>query len=732
MPRDGSGFYAVPPGTDGAPDTTIDSARYNLFTADLEQVLNTPSPIISGGTGGSSPDAALKNIGGEKAGQVVTNFNQTTWLSGSFFAASTATGGPIANHAFSGIAYVTDVNNMFIEARDKDGTTLPAPKYIRQMKAGVWGAWTVETTGGGGATGPPGQPGVGAPPSVLIPQPAGTPGQPGTATPYAREDHVHPRGLVSAFSFTGNNTSIAAPPTDINIANLPSKNPTGADFLLLSDQAASGAWKKALVSSIGGGGGGGGGNVVGPSAGAVDGHVAVFDGATGLLIKDGGPPGTGGGASVTISDTPPASPTAGNLWWESDTGNLYIFYNDGNSSQWVLAVPAVSASALNAVTYTPQTLTTDVGTTMGQCSQSRTNIYAAPFDALAYSGLQINGSMDVSQELGITGTSISGTYICDGWLLGRASAAVVAAAQAQGHFSNFVNDINIVVTTAGPATPAAGDNVYLAHRIEGYRIARLSWGTTNAQPITLCFWTRHVRTGLYSVSIRTAASDRSYIATYTQNVSDTPEYKVVTIPGETTGTWANTNVSAMVIGFALATGATQTAPAANTWYTTNYTAAPGQVNAVQATTDRFRITGLVVLPGLEAPTAARSPLIMRPYDQELLTCQRYWESSYDYGLSPGAVSDNGSVRFYFNGGTAAAYTASLLIRFKVNKRGAPTVTSYSPTTGASGKVRDRGNNTDVNASIVFPGTSGMGIDGSLSASIGQVNLNAHYVADARL
>lgn len=45
------------------------------------------------------------------------------------------------------------------------------------------------------------------------------------------------------------------------------------------------------------------------------------------------------GASVTISATPPASPTAGNLWWNStdSDGNLYIYYNDGSSSQWVPA-----------------------------------------------------------------------------------------------------------------------------------------------------------------------------------------------------------------------------------------------------------------------------------------------------------------------------------------------------------------------------------------------------------
>ena len=48
------------------------------------------------------------------------------------------------------------------------------------------------------------------------------------------------------------------------------------------------------------------------------------------------------------------------------------------------------------------------------------------------------------------------------------------------------------------------------------------------------------------------------------------------------------------------------------------------MNGVAATSDRFRITGVVLLPGTEAPSAARSPLIMRPFDQELVTCQRYY------------------------------------------------------------------------------------------------------------
>lgn len=56
--------------------------------------------------------------------------------------------------------------------------------------------------------------------------------------------------------------------------------------------------------------------------------------------------GAGGGTTVTISDTPPGSPSAGNLWWESDTGSLYIYYNDGTSSQWMQVTTGVAPKVL--------------------------------------------------------------------------------------------------------------------------------------------------------------------------------------------------------------------------------------------------------------------------------------------------------------------------------------------------------------------------------------------------
>ena len=40
---------------------------------------------------------------------------------------------------------------------------------------------------------------------------------------------------------------------------------------------------------------------------------------------------------VSVDDTPPLNAVSGDLWWEADSGDLFIYYDDGDSSQWVTA-----------------------------------------------------------------------------------------------------------------------------------------------------------------------------------------------------------------------------------------------------------------------------------------------------------------------------------------------------------------------------------------------------------
>ena len=47
----------------------------------------------------------------------------------------------------------------------------------------------------------------------------------------------------------------------------------------------------------------------------------------------------GGNASVTVGPNPPGSPAIGDLWWDPESGTLFIYYTDNDSSQWVPASP---------------------------------------------------------------------------------------------------------------------------------------------------------------------------------------------------------------------------------------------------------------------------------------------------------------------------------------------------------------------------------------------------------
>ena len=58
-----------------------------------------------------------------------------------------------------------------------------------------------------------------------------------------------------------------------------------------------------------------------------------------------GPAGPAGGVTVNVSDAAPTSPVAGQLWWNSSVNKLYIYYTDANSSQWVQATTPGAAGA---------------------------------------------------------------------------------------------------------------------------------------------------------------------------------------------------------------------------------------------------------------------------------------------------------------------------------------------------------------------------------------------------
>ncbi len=88
----------------------------------------------------------------------------------------------------------------------------------------------------------------------------------------------------------------------------------------------------------------------------------------------------GGNGTVTISTTAPSSPTTGTLWYNSNSGRLFIYYDDGDSSQWVDAAPfnTTTPSAVDFPTGDYGDFSTTYTDAFGQ------NIGDTTYDCLSY------------------------------------------------------------------------------------------------------------------------------------------------------------------------------------------------------------------------------------------------------------------------------------------------------------------------------------------------------------
>jgi Domain of unknown function (DUF4082) len=120
-------------------------------------------------------------------------------------------------------------------------------------------------------------------------------------------------------------------------------------------------------------------------------------GATGAT----GPAGPTGGQIMYIGDGPPASPVVGQTWWESDTGNAFIYYDDGNTVQWVPqhvgALPPAGSGGGTTILDGTATPTAGVG--------SGGNYYIDTDDHIMYGPKQVAATENVVQDTGAAAQS---------------------------------------------------------------------------------------------------------------------------------------------------------------------------------------------------------------------------------------------------------------------------------------------------------------------------------------
>jgi hypothetical protein len=588
MPRDGSFIYTIPPGTEGVPDTTIESAKYNTFIHDVETDLNAPRPIIAGGTGGNSPAQARDNLDAEVSMQVLTNFDSDPLEVGSFYAAATATNPPVAGHAFTGIIYGPDANNLVISGRDLNDTITPGRVWTRQKIAGVWSAWSNES--------------------------------------------VFDKVAKAGDTMTGN----------LKISKL---NPQ----LTLDDTAAG---SQALVVTRAG--------------------VARWQENYGLNAETGANVGsdyaigryTDAGALIDLP-----------LQITRSTGLAKIL---ANPTDPLGIVPKQYVDGV-AVRYDTAQALTDP-----QQLQARSNVYAAPFDAEAFNGIQVNAAMDISQW-GITSYGLvqgSLQYIVDCWQahVNNTVTAITVTPSAVGGVVGQTLHLQMQCALGGPWT-GAGDYCRFYTAIEGHRVRRLGWGAAGAIPITICFMMYGPTPGKVAVAVNSSDALHSYVGTVTLNAANTWEFKSITIPPDTSGNWLNDNRLGMGISICSLCGSNFQATA-GVWNTSGSQrlCTSDTANQQAAAGQNWGITGVAIFPGSQGPTnATQLAQCMRPRWMELELCKRYWQLILLGWVGVSVTGNNHGANFQF--GVECRVVPTMGLSSNVQNVGFPTSSATFQQTG---------------------------------------------------
>jgi hypothetical protein len=295
----------------------------------------------------------------------------------------------------------------------------------------------------------------------------------------------------------------------------------------------------------------------------------------------------------------------------------------------------------------------------------------------------INGDMRIDQRN--NGAAVSGSthFPVDRFKAEYSGSGALTSQQSTDAPIGFTNSVRITVTTVDSSI-SSNEYYQFTQMIEGNNLADFNLGTANCSSMAVSFWVKASQTGTYSVQLANSAGTRCYPSTITVNSSNTWEYKTISVPATTAGTFLNDSGVGIGIRIGFAYGSGFNGATANTWgnfssFASSFVTPSNNMMATNGAT--FFLTGVQLEKGSTATS-----FDYRPYGTELALCQRYYEKSYNIDVAPGnaAGTNNapGSVGMYFEGCTAVSAT----IFYKVTKRAQPTITPYNPSNGTSGVI----------------------------------------------
>ena len=282
----------------------------------------------------------------------------------------------------------------------------------------------------------------------------------------------------------------------------------------------------------------------------------------------------------------------------------------------------------------------------------------------------INGAMVIDQRnAGASVTPTNDSYSLDRWNFTVSQTSKFTAQQNAGSVTlpaGFTNYLG--VTSSSAYSVLSGDYFGLRQKIEGFNVADLGWGTSNAATVTLSFKVYSSLTGTFGGVLTNSAWDRSYPYTYTISAANTWTTISVTIAGDTSGTWLKTNGVGLVVLFGLGVGSTYSTTAGS-WAAGTYVSATGATSVVGTNGATFYITGVQLEKGSTATS-----FDYRPYGTELALCQRYYQRMTASGLftswGSGVVSTSTNLN-------------SVAVKLPMTMRAAPTI-NYSTIRGYDG------------------------------------------------
>ena len=341
--------------------------------------------------------------------------------------------------------------------------------------------------------------------------------------------------------------------------------------------------------------------------------------------------------------------------------------------------------------------------------------------------LIINGAMQVAQRGTSTSFAHDGTtsaYSLDRFQVVFANADELdfTVTQDSDAPDDFGNSLKVTTGTA-ESSIASDEYVFMRTKMEGQNLQHLKYGTSAAVSTTVSFYVKSSQTGTFGISMYSADGNRNIGTTYTINSANTWEYKTATFAGDTSGTINNDNGDALNVIWHLASGSDFDSTDNTSWgaySNARWAFGHAQDGVVTTASATWQITGIQFEVGENA-----SDFEHRSFGEEFSLCKRYYEKSYAYETAPGTSTTSGQMQGTREDGMFVAPA-----RWQVEKRSSPSVTSYSSTTGTSGKVNNAASGSDETATISSTSSNGCNVGGTTGTLDDAFRF--HWVADAEL